>query len=620
MRIVLLAMALAAAALASPAFAQDGRNVLKIVYGDDQALPRDQEGLVEGEAVFEPLIVELTDASGAPLAGRAIVFTCQPVPAEMACSIVANKGDTETRLTGGDGRAMLESYGKSVHAYYGTGRLTVTAVADYADPQVFDLVVLPDPPLPPPKAGARLSRVSGAFQTEPLAAHGKAHFAPLRARLVGADGAPLANETVIWSCPTPRNTCAPDLSTTNWTTRTDGDGLVWIQIVAYEEGPLSATASYGGSQAVFPLMVGTPDPRLRVLDTASYADLYLDLKTRFGDDGFALQRHWLTDGLNECRRSSATFSIRDYIERYPDLKQRFAADCPGALEHWFKFGEAEGRSPAPLPPPVVTVVSGDAQTAAREPGPSRPYRAYFAPLAVSVTDAAGKPMAGMEVAWRCGSPRIACQMEYGGRVPTITRTDASGRAVLDRFDGHSLMAWDDDGPLSVTASAGNGMALFTLLVATPPPTQTLRIVAGDGQQAGIVPGAMPNGGSATFGPVSVAVYDAAGKPVAGEEVRFWCEPAAIYCQLTPQGSQELVAVSGADGIATLSAADPAGRPVSLLVYGATGAKVVLRAKTPGSAPVDFNLQALGNGGRKARGGRDRRGRKPAPARRLTRPD
>lgn len=176
-----------------------------------------------------------------------------------------------------------------------------------------------------------------------------ARFGPLRARLVGADGAAIADQMVRWSCTGPSSmACVPDWGFNTWDTRTGGDGVASIRMTAYYgTGPISVTASYGGTQAVFPLIVGTPDPRLAVLDTDYYANFYPDLKAQFGDDGFALQHHWLSYGLTECRRSSATFSIRDYIDRYPDLKQRFANDCPGALDQWFALGQHEGRVPSP---------------------------------------------------------------------------------------------------------------------------------------------------------------------------------------------------------------------------------------------------------------------------------
>lgn len=77
-------------------------------------------------------------------------------------------------------------------------------------------------------------------------------------------------------------------------------------------------------------------PRLQVLDLDFYLmnqpDLIASGVTRAHED--VIRSHWLTIGLAEGRRSSATFCIKDYVESEPALKERFESDYAAALDHW----------------------------------------------------------------------------------------------------------------------------------------------------------------------------------------------------------------------------------------------------------------------------------------------
>ncbi|HEX8641557.1 MAG TPA: Ig-like domain-containing protein [Allosphingosinicella sp.] len=118
-------------------------NLLAIVGGDGQQVPRVGEHPPGGIATFAPLAVRLTDPSGAPLPGREVVFREGDPNSPMACQMSPNSGGGFRARTDGDGVAILDGMGgNSINAYYASGPMPVVAGADNSNLVTFALSVL----------------------------------------------------------------------------------------------------------------------------------------------------------------------------------------------------------------------------------------------------------------------------------------------------------------------------------------------------------------------------------------------------------------------------------------------------------------------------------------------
>jgi hypothetical protein len=70
------------------------------------------------------------------------------------------------------------------------------------------------------------------------------------------------------------------------------------------------------------------DPRLSVLDANWYLAKYPDLRTAFGNNVQAVQKHWLEFGIREGRQPAANFELQSYVARYPDLQRAYGKITP----------------------------------------------------------------------------------------------------------------------------------------------------------------------------------------------------------------------------------------------------------------------------------------------------
>lgn len=226
-------------------------------------------------------------------------------------------------------------------------------------------------------------------------------------------------------------------------------------------------------------------------------------------------------------------------------EQTIQASTPGAAPVVFK-AYANG---APTPTPVLSIASGDGQTA--EIGTTLPLG-----LTVSVTDGTGNPMAGVPITWTVQSG--------GGSISNADpETGANGLATATFTLGPAV------GQQTVQASTpGASSVVFTEEATAPPqPTLTLSIASGDGQSA-------PAG---TILPQKLIVFagDGNGNPVGGAPVN--------WTVLTGGGiivSSD--ATTGANGFATAT-----------LKLGSTTGPQTVEASTPGATPVVFTADATG---------------------------
>jgi hypothetical protein len=86
----------------------------------------------------------------------------------------------------------------------------------------------------------------------------------------------------------------------------------------------------------------------RVFDPIYYADQSSDLVRAIGYNKVALKRHWIENGIRECRRSSPVFDVNYYLSSHPDLQRAFGQrNCSESVRHWHNRGILEGRQGHP---------------------------------------------------------------------------------------------------------------------------------------------------------------------------------------------------------------------------------------------------------------------------------
>lgn len=62
-----------------------------------------------------------------------------------------------------------------------------------------------------------------------------------------------------------------------------------------------------------------------------------------GFDDAALLSHWLNHGVQEGRRASYVFDVKEYLQYNSDLQTAYGTDYKGAINHFVSFGINEGR-------------------------------------------------------------------------------------------------------------------------------------------------------------------------------------------------------------------------------------------------------------------------------------
>ena len=122
--------------------------------------------------------------------------------------------------------------------------------------------------------------------------------------------------------------------------------------------------------------------------------------------------------------------------------------------------------------PSITIASGDNQTATRLGTNSVGGEAIFAPLSVLVTDAAGKPLAGVPVLFSQGvkPAAMACQFDPSGDASSTAISDAAGLATLRKMSNaagaYSARIYYADGQCQILATLGTSTVTFHLNATT----------------------------------------------------------------------------------------------------------------------------------------------------------
>ncbi len=261
---LLVLVAVVATTTANPGTAQ----TMTRISGDNQQVARAGYEIPGGRARFEPLVVQVVDDSGKPIARAPVTWVAQ-APRGMACQLDPAGHGLARTVTDADGKATLNQMsGKSVYVYYASGKFRVTAL--HGDASVtFHLTALDMAPPPPPVPGAVMTLVSGDKQRVARVARvanripgGTARFQPLVVRLTDASGKPIPGARVTWVATCPQGTvCQSEPSGASpTTTPTDVDGKSTLNKmggdsvhVYYGSGKFSMTASYGDARVTFHL-------------------------------------------------------------------------------------------------------------------------------------------------------------------------------------------------------------------------------------------------------------------------------------------------------------------------------------------------------------------------------
>ncbi|MGN0151479.1 MAG: N-acetylmuramoyl-L-alanine amidase [Wujia sp.] len=74
-----------------------------------------------------------------------------------------------------------------------------------------------------------------------------------------------------------------------------------------------------------------------------YIAKYADVKNAYGDDDYAVLRHFVLFGINEGRRGSADFDVKSYRNKYADLRRVYGNDLRSYYLHYINYGKKERR-------------------------------------------------------------------------------------------------------------------------------------------------------------------------------------------------------------------------------------------------------------------------------------
>ncbi|HEX4065902.1 MAG TPA: IPT/TIG domain-containing protein [Acidobacteriaceae bacterium] len=179
------------------------------------------------------------------------------------------------------------------------------------------------------------------------------------------------------------------------------------------------------------------------------------------------------------------------------------------------------------------------------------------PVEAMVVSAAGTPMAGQAIAWSGTT----------GVVVTAGQTASAANGTST----NPTTAGPFTASVSATAQAclvGTGSCAVFTVVPVHMQMAALTAWSGTGQAIGV---------AGTFAPVLLRVTDGLGDPLAGAAVTFyetlngWTEPCAGACPAAPVlGQATATAVSGTDGLVTLTPLAPEGLAARLQVLAVTG--------------------------------------------------
>ncbi len=488
---LIAACAAVGVAAATPAFAQNA-NTGKIVSGNNQMVERSGNSVPGGVATFGPLTVMVTNSAGKPVSGIQVNFTCTAPSPAIACQLNPGGGGGVSATTNAQGLAVLNQMGgNSVSVYYGGGAMTVSATGNSFAAVSFTLTALTPTP------------------------------------------APVAVVT------------NPGLTITGGNNQTHERSGSSVPGGVANFSPLTVQLKNGAGQPV----AGVP-----VTFTCHVPGSWACQTDPSGASRGVMQMTTNSSGVATLNGMGGN-ALSIY---YGDGAFTVTAAFQGASA---TFNETVGAGTTFAY--TATVVSGNNQTAERK-GTSVPGGvANFGPLVVLVADANNKPASGVTVNWVCTAPaQMACQLSPGGGGGVPSTSDSSGHATLNQMGGNSVSTYYATGVATIAVSGPSlKPTSFTLTTTNPPPVTVsyvagakLAISAGNNQRVGRS-GSGVQGGTASFGPLTVLLTGPTGAPIANAPITFVCHvPGTMACQFDPSGADHgtYTVTTGSNGVATMN--------------------------------------------------------------------
>jgi uncharacterized protein YhjY with autotransporter beta-barrel domain/5-hydroxyisourate hydrolase-like protein (transthyretin family) len=441
-----------------------GLETLTLVSGNGQSGTLNTAGAA-------PLVVELLDASGNPIAGRSISWTGQG--AGFATPVGASS------LTDASGHAsMAFNYGNLVIASVITAMDTITGKSVN-----FDVTA---------SGSETLTLVSGNGQSGDT---GTAGAAPIVVEALDAAGNPIVGRTINWIGALPAVVAAPST-----VTDATGRASVGFSYSGIGQGTITATDAVNGHALSASVTSLQPGEQLTVTAGAGQsgstgapgAPLTVRLLDSLGNPIAGRGITWSQVGASDLAFTSATSTTTD---ANGDASITFTFGTAGtnlvrATEAtWSRTAEL---TVAALPgTPTLTVASGDAQSAS-------PGTAFASPLVVNALNGA-VPSPGLGINWAVTSGSATLSVPANA-------TDLNGDA------SNLLTAGATSGPVVVTATrADDGSVVATFNAVVTAVVQSLTVTGGDGQTA-------PT--NAAFAAPLVVHADDDGVPVAGVTINW----------------------------------------------------------------------------------------------------
>ncbi|NBS60219.1 MAG: hypothetical protein EBS65_24895, partial [Betaproteobacteria bacterium] len=230
---------------------------LQLISGDNQVSTRSGTNIQGGEALYAPLVIRATDATGKPIAGALITWKLGNKPGAMACQFEPsgiNPGFTYADASGI--ATMNKMSGNSARIYYADGDCEILATSGSAAPVTFHLKSsVPGPPV--------LAIMSGDNQTASRMGSniqgGEAFFEPLAVVVKDWMGKPMAKSPVIFSLGTKPGAMACQFEaggSTQSMVTTDDNGVATLRNMSNNTGNYSARIYYADGQCQIIATVG----------------------------------------------------------------------------------------------------------------------------------------------------------------------------------------------------------------------------------------------------------------------------------------------------------------------------------------------------------------------------